>query len=442
MGGFRDAGLQRPINRRLGEVLGGLGVSTGGNTAGTTGTVLGPVVLAGLGGITLSQSVLGNRATISMSVASETGIGIAAGTQTATAGVVVLSNSNGITFGMSGSTRITAQHDGVRTVSAPNGSFAVPANLLQFANQGGPGGMQFATGGGSVIQGSASILAVAAGTQTANTATAIFSNANGITFGMSGSATVTASHGAATGAIINGQTGAAAISFNNQQMSFGTQGGIAFTNTAVAGTQVIIAGPVSVSYLENNGRDRGVFIGDVSQGTIHVAPFYAYAPISATRCDQIMNVTNSASAAATLTFRVGLYTMSGSTASRVSSTSRAWSYNSTMASSSYTQVSGTRYRSMALGTWNITPGNYLMAVQFSVDTALTSGTHQPFGGRDVSIVANEFPLGLGTAPAYFNGGFYSVTSAALPASFHLTDLQSTGANDVIFVPFVTFAGTF
>jgi hypothetical protein len=192
----------------------------------------------------------------------------------------------------------------------------------------------------------------------------------------------------------------------------------------------------------NNGYDRGVFIGDISNGTIHVAPLHVGNPISATRADQIMNVSNSASAGATITMRLGLYTMSGSTASQASSTSRVWSYASNLASSSYTQVSGTRYRSMALGTWNMTPGDYMMAVQWSVATALTSGTHQPHGGRDISIDADEYQLGLGSRARYWNGGMFTAVSAALPASFHLTDIGQSGSNDVIFTPFLTFAGTF
>lgn len=87
----------------------GLGVSTGGNTAGNTGTVTGTVVLAGVGGVSLSQSTAAGIATISISMTQSTApAAIAAGTQTATSGTIVFSNSNGVTFGMSNSSVITA----------------------------------------------------------------------------------------------------------------------------------------------------------------------------------------------------------------------------------------------------------------------------------------------------------------------------------------------
>jgi hypothetical protein len=95
-------------------VVSGIGVSTGGNTSGNTGTTNGTIVLAGIGNITLSQSTAGgNLATISISGSQSTGPGaIAAGTQTATSGTVVFVNSNDISFGMSGSSQITASFGG------------------------------------------------------------------------------------------------------------------------------------------------------------------------------------------------------------------------------------------------------------------------------------------------------------------------------------------
>lgn len=78
----------------------------------------------------------------------------AAGSTSLSNGLLSFANSNGVTFGLNGST-ITA------SVSP--------------------------TGGGGV--------AVAAGTQTATSGTVVFSNSNNVTFGMSGSSVVTASAG-------------------------------------------------------------------------------------------------------------------------------------------------------------------------------------------------------------------------------------------------------
>lgn len=96
----------------------GSGVSTQGNTAGTTGTVSGQLILVGGTNITLSQSTNATGATVSI-VGGAGGAGdgvniVAAGTQTAnTTGTVLFDNANGITFGMSNSSVITASHNGI-----------------------------------------------------------------------------------------------------------------------------------------------------------------------------------------------------------------------------------------------------------------------------------------------------------------------------------------
>lgn len=88
-------------------VVSAIGVSTGGNTSGDTGTTVGTVVFEGINNITLSQSTAaGSSATIRIS--GPAAIAAAAGTQTATSGTVVWSNSNNISFGMSNSSIITA----------------------------------------------------------------------------------------------------------------------------------------------------------------------------------------------------------------------------------------------------------------------------------------------------------------------------------------------
>jgi hypothetical protein len=424
----------------------GFGVSTLGNTAGSTGTVAGTVVLAGVSGVSLSQSTNASGATISILASAEAGVALAAGTQTGQTGTVVLSNSNGFTFGMSGSSRITADYDGVRSMSA--GTSVALGNVMRFADS---NGVSFGASAGSIITASVAagatatgnFGAIAAGTQTATSGTVSFGNNSLMTFGMSDSINVTGSHNGATVWRLNAASGSATFSVATNSLVFHSGGGIDWAGSTTAGGQGMIqAHPRSISVLYNNGLDRGVFIGDVSNGTIHVAPLHVYNPLLATRADQVMAVSNSASAAASITMRLGLYTMSGSTASQASSSSRTWAYNSTIAQGSYTQVSGSRFRSMSLANWNMTHGPYMMAVQFSVSTSLTSGTHQPLGGRDISINADEYPLSLGARANYWQGGFFSVTSAALPASFHLTDVVQSGSNDVLFVPFVTFAGTF
>jgi hypothetical protein len=90
-----------------------IGVSNLGNTAGSTGITGTRIVFVGTNNISLSQSTDANGATISINQTGGGGGGIAAaaGTQTATSGTIVFANSNGVTFGMSGSSQITASVD-------------------------------------------------------------------------------------------------------------------------------------------------------------------------------------------------------------------------------------------------------------------------------------------------------------------------------------------
>lgn len=89
------------------------GISNLGNTSGTSGVVSGTAIqllLAGGTNITLSQSVNGVSATVSIIGGAGAGGGAAlsAGSQSVSTGTVSFANSNGVTFGMSGSNQITA----------------------------------------------------------------------------------------------------------------------------------------------------------------------------------------------------------------------------------------------------------------------------------------------------------------------------------------------
>lgn len=110
-----------------------------------------------------------------------TGVGISAGTNLSTAGTVVFSNSNGVTFGMNAGGVVTA----------------------------------------SVVAGGGGGIANAAGTQTATSGTVVFSNSNNVTFGMSNSSVITAS-----------------ASQSNQTVASGGIAGTGFTTTTIAGSTV------------------------------------------------------------------------------------------------------------------------------------------------------------------------------------------------------------
>lgn len=125
---------------------------------------------------------------------------LAAGTQTAnTTGTILFSNSNGLTFGMSNSSVITASHNGITSqtvqpvaVSGSNGSFSF--STLTFGNS---NGLSFYTTNGSMV-GSYTVPSVtnssatiSAGTTSNTLGNLVFSNSNGVSFGLN-AGTITA----------------------------------------------------------------------------------------------------------------------------------------------------------------------------------------------------------------------------------------------------------
>lgn len=152
-----------------------------------------------------------------------TGVAIIAGTQTATSGSVSLVNSNGISFGMSNSSRITASYtvptQSVQTqncvdvtlagnsTSAAGGFILISSGTMTLA--GGNNIVLSQAGNAVTISASNGGAAISAGTQSGNTGTIVFANSNGVTFGMSGNSQITASvAGASAGiaSIANSQT--------------------------------------------------------------------------------------------------------------------------------------------------------------------------------------------------------------------------------------------
>jgi hypothetical protein len=268
------------------------GVTFGGNNSTITATVRTDyaesnhshgnpsLALTNLSGTTASNS---NGFTLSLSAAAGGGGAdgyniLAAGTQTATtAGSVLFQNSNGITFGMSDSSVITASHNGLtsqsnQAFSAEGGSSAF--QTLVFTNS---NGVSFSNSNGSVVGSVATTYAgsdhshgnptlaltnlsgttasnsngltlslsaaaggggaadgyniLAAGTQTANTTgTVLFSNANGISFGMSDSSRITASYTVPSiaGLISAINVSAGTTSNNLSALTFSNSNGISF----------------------------------------------------------------------------------------------------------------------------------------------------------------------------------------------------------------------
>lgn len=205
--------------------LGPAGLAAGTQTA-TSGTV----VFSNSNGVTFGMN--GSSVVTASVNAAGGGVALNAGTQTATSGTVVFSNSNNVSFGMSGSTRVTASAE----INVSAGTTSNNLSALTFSNS---NGISFGLNG-SVITASAAGggggIAAAAGTQTATSGTVVFSNSNNVSFGMSNSSVVTAA------ADINVSAGTtsnnlSALTFSNSNgVSFGLNGSVL---TASAGQTTI-----------------------------------------------------------------------------------------------------------------------------------------------------------------------------------------------------------
>jgi hypothetical protein len=206
-----------------------------GNTAGAS-TISGTNIVFS-GGPNATLSVNGGTLVFSggAGAAGNTGY-LSGGTTNASLGTVVFSDSNGISFGVDGQT-LTASHNGLtsqsnQALSGSNGSFA-----FQTATFGALNGLTFYTSNGSMVGSytvpsqttQPGIQSFSAGTTRVTTGEVIFSNSNGLSFGVDGQ-TVTASHNGLTSQS-NQAFSAAGGSSAFQTLGFSDNGVGSFTNT-------------------------------------------------------------------------------------------------------------------------------------------------------------------------------------------------------------------
>jgi hypothetical protein len=129
-------------------------------------------------------------------------VGVSGGIASSNLDVVVFSNSNGVSFGLNGST-LTASVAAQTSVSFAN------SNGVSFGLNAGTLTASVATAGGGI--------ALSAGTQSASTGSMVFANSNGVTFGMSLSSQITASY-----TVPAAQTGLSGLQVSNTTYSSGT----------------------------------------------------------------------------------------------------------------------------------------------------------------------------------------------------------------------------
>lgn len=337
-----------------------MALTLGGNTAGTTtfhATNNASLFLNGGNNVTLS----GNGSTVTISAANQTN-------QQMTA--FAASNTTQSSSGTFNASSIIFAGAGIASVGVTNGSvlISVPA-----------GG-----GGGDGVN------IIAAGTRTATTAgTVLFSNANGVTFGLD----------AVNGSIMTASVAAA--------------GGGGFT---AQGCQPY--------------DDFVQVVGQVGQGTLQLDP-QILPNVSFDRLMFLVQNTNSSNSSGshTLRFSVGLYTRNASTLSLYTSFAGSTALTHSGTAGSYSLYSGQRGLAITFGATSIPADRYWLAFVSSTSSGGTNGTYSNYMVSNLNsnytglfgVAANA------TMQPKLGQGFYSATTTALPNSIHFSQIQGTAS---------------
>lgn len=491
-----------------------VGNSNLGNTAGDTGVVTARLVLVGSNNITLSGSTNGGSQTLSIiGAAGGGGAAISAAGASASNGTVVFSNSNGVSFGMNGST-VTASHNGLTTAAQSNHSHGNPTlNLTNLSgttgsasngftlslsaqaqsNQSlggyavgnttaqsssstfdarsmsiqGAGGVSVGFSAGSLVisgatgGGGGGGVAISAGANSQSTGTVIFSNANGISFGLNGGTiTATVNPGAAAGI--------AAVNNSNTTYTSGTiqltEGGGAITIASGTGQRFAFSVPATSSIVGTNGISLSTNGSTISIGPstalsrwinepsitqvgsvqgnslVSVCPVQIPAPLdmSNLRFGASVAVTtagNSSSAGFAMSVSAVLYSRNGSTLSSVLSGSNAisasWSSNATGS------VTGPRGFTLDwASSTRLQPGEYWVALHVS-----TATSYQTSLGNTLSMMvgasAGSAALGMdpiGQAAASSRGAYAGlgvVSTGASMASIPFSGITQSGTRAMV-----------
>ena len=394
------------------------------------------------------------------------------------------SNANNVTFGTSAGSIISASvlaqsvqtqasgniaGTGVTTTTQAGSTLGVTQNTagLSLAI---PAWLTVAAGGGAAIS--------AAGNSVSN-GTVVFSNNAQISFGMAGS-TITGSVNAGAAA------GIAAMNNSNATYTSGTvqltEGGGAITiasgtgqrfafsvpqtsslvgtngiSIATAGSTISIDGtalsaalPVPYTALSFANRQLGASaLTTAGAGSLWISPVRLVAPLSASTGIAMISITGSASSATSgqfgLTASYGLYSQNSATTGRFDS----WFTTSLSASAFFTTGSVTY--AFNGGSTSSTTSNGLTGfygpriIQFPIGTTMQTGVWLLVSGLSSStagyasfvrtcgaVIDNPASFGMGTfgqatnaSVGYVDGGIWTTTTAAMPASMSIGDIKHT-----------------
>lgn len=327
---------------------------------------------------------------------------IAAGTQTATtAGTVLFENSNGITFGMSGSTRVTASHNGITqqstqpvAVSGQNGSYAF--STLSFSNA---NGISFGTSAGSAVTASYTVPTQSAQTvglyhvgNTTGQSSSSTVDARSISFDGAGIVSVGMSAGSVriSATQSNQAFSAGAASSTFQTLTFQDSNGVSFSNNggairithALIGTATAITGGASIT--ANSGGFS--FNGTALAGT---GTTFAGANISAsmTLNSNGLNLSASVAAPGAAAENNAINLLGANTAGNTTATGSTigWSgLNLTLSGTNASQVVISAPATSSLSaTGQVSISTNGSTISIGVPNSFTKSGHNPYADREM-----------------------------------------------------------
>jgi hypothetical protein len=335
-----------------------LGMSNLGNTAGTTGVVSGSALrylFAGGNNITLSQSVNGQSATLSIIG----GAGAAAGS--GTFGISNLGNTSGTSGTIAGSNVqfLLAGGNNITISQSINGSSATltisaftqtvqTQNMVVLIASGANGNGTFSSGTLSLKAGSNITLSTGA-----NVISYYAPDVPSETFGISNLGNTSGTSGVISGSALQ----QILVGGNNITLSQSING---------ASATITISQQLPYQSRWSPNGVAGTSVGGIGNGFGLAFPMTVIAPVTATVVNQLASISMSSSSnssyAGVISVSLGIYSNNASTWSLATSGSQSYQFTNT-SSNSFTNVSGLRLLSIPMNV-NMTPG-YYMAVVYS-----------------------------------------------------------------------------
>jgi hypothetical protein len=293
-------------------------------------------------------------------------------------------------------------------------------------------------------------LGVSAGTTSQALSNLVFSNVGAVTWGLNGS-TVTASAAGGSSASINFSAGTTsqnlltAVLSNSNNVSFGLNGSTITASANLTGEyfdNIAVLQPLATG----SGAMGTVSNFTASVSSLFVVPLHGYGnlfPYDMTALTllfpdiSISGSTATMSAGFTSAWRVGIYTLNGSSLSLLNSVLDSFGFGGAGATNNSTGFAGGfRFNTVASSVWSSSPvfkkgSRYWLAWLWS-SSGVVNQTGSMAGAYIFSSGQRSGLLGVSNLTATSNGwapfyGIYTAQTSALPASIGSNQLQKTGS---------------